>query len=534
MRGLRHRLTAGAGVLATVVALLATAASPATATPQPGAPGVGDVLFPNLGNGGYDARHYDLNLRYDTPAPVQTVHGRVKMDAVATQSLSRFDLDFGDDSVDSVDSVESVTVNGHAAKFVWQQSEEELVITPATPICQGRAFSVEVAFTSGPRAPAPDDLFPVVWIATPDGSFTSFQPNTAHNAIPTNDHPSDKATWRFTLDVPTGVTAVTNGVKTGERSANGRTVWSYEQRSPMATELMQIAVGTDLTVVGRDPVSGVQYRDVIAQGPQHFLEPAFAKGPAQLQWVIDKVGSFPHEIYGNLGVNLRFGYALETQGLSLHSEGLFNPDFIPDKTGQEWFYSAVMVHEETHEWFGDSVSPLAWSDVWMNEGWATYLMTLWEQETDTLKDWGFPSFEEYMKQTYRQGDIWRAAYGPVARPSSAETLFSENVYDGAAVVLYALKQKVGDTTFTRIMKGWPSQNKDKSRSTEDFIAFASRTSGKDLRGFLRDWLYGTTTPKMPGHEEWTVDPVTPEATAKATAKVAGHTHGTKHSWGLAG
>lgn len=529
MRGLRKRLIAGASVLVAVATLVATAASPATAaTPTPGAAGIGDPLFPHLGNGGYDARHYDLKLRYATSAPVQTVAGRVKMNAVATQSLSSFNLDFAGYSVGAV------TVNGQPAKFVWQQDQEELVITPAAPICRGRSFSVEVTFTSGPKAVAPDNLYPVGWFATPDGSVTGFQPDTAHDAIPTNDHPADKATWSFELDVPADVTAVTNGLKTGERTANGRTVWTYEEPSPLATELMQLAVGTDLDVVDRDPVGAVQYRDVISQPVQSYVEPAFKQLPDQLRWVISKAGPFPHAVYGNLGVNSRFGYALETQGLTLHSEGLFSEDFIPGRTGQKWFWSSVTAHEAAHEWYGNSVSPARWSDVWLNEGWATYFMKMWDAETGGIDEWGNPTFEDYMKQTYRQGDIWRAAYGPVARPKSADTLFSELVYDGAAVVLYALKQQVGDTNFTKIMRGWPSQNKDSSRSTADFISFASRTSGKDLRDFMQKWVYGEKTPPMPGHPDWTVDPVTPEATAAATTKVAHNAHGAKPGWDLVG
>lgn len=528
MRGFRNRPLTGVGVVVTAAALLATVAAPATAAPaalaaaQPGAPGIGDSLFPGLGNGGYDAQHYDLQQRYDT-VPTQTVPGRVTMNAVATQSLSSFNLDFAGTAVTSV------KVDGQAAKFVWQQDEGELVITPAAAICRGQRFTAEVAYTAGPKPVEPGNLYPVGWIGTRDGSYTSFQPDTAHTAIPVNDHPADKATWSFTLDVPTGVNAVTNGVNTGKRTNGDRTVWSFQERSPLATELMQIAVGTDLLIKQRRTVSGVQYRDVIAAGPQSYLEPAFAQGPAQLQWAMDKVGIFPHPIYGNLGIDQCFGYALETQGISLHSECLFNPTFIPGRTGQEWFYSSVMVHEIAHEWYGNSVSPRRWSDLWLNEGWATYFMKIWEEERDTIDEWGNPSLDDYMREVYSQGDIWRTAYGPVARPASAQTLFSENVYDGGALVLYALRLQVGDAAFDRIMKGWPSQNKDSSRSTDDFIAFASRTSGKDLRAFMRAWVYGTTTPPMP-HRNWTVDPVTDQP---VTTMTAGHNHGTQQGWALA-
>src|SRR4051794_15797587 len=114
-------------------ALLAVAAAPANAaSPSPGAAGLGDRLFPQLGNGGYDAQHYDLALRYATSAASQPVDGTVTMLAKATQSLSRFDLDFAGQSVGSV------AVNGRPAAF--KRDGEELVITPKQPIRDGAPF----------------------------------------------------------------------------------------------------------------------------------------------------------------------------------------------------------------------------------------------------------------------------------------------------------------------------------------------------------------------------------------------------------
>ncbi len=78
-------------------------------------------------------------------------------------------------------------------------------------------------------------------------------------------------------------------------------------------------------------------------------------------------------------------------------------------------------------------------------------------------------------------------------------MFDQQVYLGGALVLYALRQVVGDATFQRIEREWVSRYQGRSASTGDFIALASQVSHRDLSGFLRDWLYGTKTPPMPGH-----------------------------------
>lgn len=516
----KHRLLAAVGVMLTAVTLTFGLVPDASARAgQPGAPGVGDYLFPDLGNGGYDAQQYALKLRYPAEVPAQRVDGVVRMDAIAKQDLSSFNMDFGGDSVDSV------RVNGRPATFDWQRQKEELVITPSSVLSRGGTFSVEVAYTAhpspppadDPTTPDPEDLYAAGWITTPRGSFTAFQPDTAHDAIPVNDHPSDKATWTFELDVPRGTTAFANGKQTGPRNTADRSVWTYTERTPIATELIQLAVGDDLSIVQRGTVNGVVLRDVIANDRRDLLEPAFASEPARLQWVIDKVGAFPLCAYGNVGVNQVFGYSLETQGASLHSYVLFDPSFLPGRTGQEWFYGAIMVHEIAHQWFGDSVSPKRWSDVWLNEGWATFLMEVFEDENGTIDEWGNPSIVDYMKEQYAQGDILRAQFGPIAHPLNGASLFNPNVYDGAAVALYALQQKVGKPTFDAIQRGWVRQFRNKSVGTDDFINYASKVSGTDLKAFLEAWLYGDKTPPMPGHSDWVVDP------ASATKATGGDT-----------
>src|SRR5690242_4339526 len=134
-------------------AVLGALAAPASAhafdRPSPGSAGIGDRLFPTLGNGGYDVQHYDLDLRYATSAPSQGIDGTVTILAKATQSLSRFDLDFAGDSVGGV------SVNGLPAKFA--RDGEDLVITPKLPLLKGLPFVVQVShYTAHPVEPDPN------------------------------------------------------------------------------------------------------------------------------------------------------------------------------------------------------------------------------------------------------------------------------------------------------------------------------------------------------------------------------------------
>ena len=359
-----RRTTALAAVtaLAMLGSGLSAQGAPGASAPTPGARGIGDRLYPALGNGGYDAQHYDLDLRYATSAPSQPIDGTMTMTARSTQALSRFDLDFRGTGLGSV------TVDGAPATFL--RNGGELVIRPARPIADGATFVVQVKdFTSAPTVANEADVASTVFFQTAEGSAVAGQPNLMNVVYPSNDHPSDKATFSFRLDVPAGETAVANGVLTGRQTRADRTIWTYEERQPMATELTQLVVGK-YSVIDRGTVDGVQVRDVVPTNERAYYTKALAVETGQLRWMIARAGRYPFPLYGTLVVTADIGFALETQTLSL-----FDTTWWTGEPRGVWAPS--MTHELAHQWYGDSVSPAQWSDIWLNEGHASWYEFLW-------------------------------------------------------------------------------------------------------------------------------------------------------------
>ena len=166
--------------------------------------GRGGSVLPDLGNGGYDVDHYDLAITVPDPHQNQLT-GRATVTAKATQSLSRFDLDL------SGLTVSSVTVDGAAAtatRATGASSSSRRRTRSTTSTRSPRWSSTAVDRNRARRASIP---IAVGWIATGDGSFVVSEPEGASTWYPVNDHPSDKATYTFHLDVPDGTTAVANG-----------------------------------------------------------------------------------------------------------------------------------------------------------------------------------------------------------------------------------------------------------------------------------------------------------------------------------
>jgi aminopeptidase N len=473
-----------------VLLLLALVAPASASAASPGAPGVGDRLFPTLGNGGYDAKHYDLGLSYGDG---QQVPGAVRMRAVATQSLSRLNLDYGGDTV------YAVWVDGRRA--AWRRDGHELVITPSRPIDRGKTFDVAVTFSGHPLPPGadqtggggPSDPMVIGWFTTLDGgSVTSGQPDRGQDVYPVNDHPSDKATYSVVVSAPRGETVGVSGRQTGKRDVRDRTIWSFEMDQPLASQVLQVAVG-DYATVPRGTVDGVQLRDLVARRKADIAEPTLSKTPAQLRWIEQRAGRYPFANYGVLAADQYMHYALETQTLSLHPLDLFDPNEYPQEFAEE-----IILHELAHMWFGDSVTIGSYSDLWLAEGHATW----YEQEY--VAEFQGGDFEQFMRDEYAIGDQLRAENGPVARPASNDpfVLFSDNVYGGGALVLFALHEKIGDHKWRGLQREWAQRYAGKSVTTEDWIAFVNRYTGRNLTAFLRDWLYGTETPPMPGHPDW--------------------------------
>ena len=484
----------GVAVVVGVAGGATVAVSPASAAPppSPGSAGLGDRLYPGNGNGGYDTLNYDLSLTYPKKDPKQTITGDVTITAVATQSLSRFDLDFGGAGV------AGVSVDGRAATFT--RNGDELVITPRRYLKNHQRFTVTVTgFTATPIQANADS--PVGFVTTPDGTVLAAQPASAHLLFPSNDHPRDKASYTINLTAPTGWTATANGRLVRTSAHGGYVTSTYRESQPMASELVQVAVGA-FTVQSRPPVNGVPIRDVVPTRLAATLLPKADVERQQVAWMEGKVGRYPLENYGSLIIDANLGFALETQTLSLYDTGLFGlPGYI---------LNPIMTHELAHQWFGDSVAPWEWSNVWQNEGHATWYELLYADETGVFKKYtGYDTREAYFKAVYSLGDRYRDTWGPVAHPLGSASIwdvFNPNVYDGGALALYALQQKIGTDKFNRLERTWVSRYRGKSASTDDFIALASQVAHKDLRGFLGAWLYGTTTPPMPGHPDWTVTP----------------------------
>lgn len=457
-----------------------------SASPSPGFAvdlGLGEPLDPTLGNPGYDVVHYDINLKFDPDR--SWLDATVTLSATATDTLASVNVDFiGFDVVE-------VTVDGKAAAFA--RTDRDMTIRPATPIASGEQFELAVRYHGTPRPFTSESGAPVPlgWNVKSGINYVVSEPDGARSWFPCNDVPSDKATYTFRLTVPDTLTAAANGVLKDVVAAGGLKTWVWQMDQPMATYLATVVIG-DYEIVD-DPAAskaaGVPIRNLLPAGASPI--PTNAPGDSS-NVIVVPAGGYDAEGLGLQGQMIAFmahylgPFPFAAYGIAFVPPLVFASLECQTLTVTGTTHERVLAHELAHQWLGDYVSPAHWRDVWLSEGFATYMEWLWvEHRGDATVD-QLAAFE------YEQDrDLPPPADPPV------NDMFNRSVDGRGALTLYALRARIGDAAFFATLRTWVERYGGRSAATSDFIALAEETSGADLTQFFQGWLYAPTMPELP-------------------------------------
>jgi aminopeptidase N len=439
---------------------------PTDVNSEHGAYGLGDPFYPLLGNGGYDVQHYDITLNVDMEQDV--VHGSTIIEARATGNLSAFDLDF------SGLNILMVQVNYVNAQY--SRSGAELTVTPSAVLNNGDQFEVRVDYEGIPQ-PVSDPSLSVGegigWLDFASGVYTISEPSGSMDWFPSNNYPTDKATYTFRVTVKKPYVVAANGLLTDTSDNGDATTYTWEEKNPMASYLatVNIAKFNERTATGPN---GLPIRSYFEASVSEDVIAQYDALPEMVAFYSDLIGPYPFEAYGVVVMPESVGVAMENQTLSVF--------------GADMSFEDAIAHELAHQWFGDSVTLASWPDIWLNEGFATYMQWLWMEHTQ-----GEEIFNSYVDTNYQ----YAQSMFPPGNPAPS-TLFDGSVYIRGALVLHALRRTVGDELFFNILSTYYQRYQYSNASTEDFITVAEEVSGQDLGSFFDGWLYGSTLPSMPG------------------------------------
>ncbi|WP_418957784.1 M1 family metallopeptidase [Streptomyces tritici] len=466
---LRPRRPAARAAPVVAVLLLLSGCGDAGVDGTPGAAGLRDPYFPKLGNGGYDVTHYDLALAYDPKT--RRIDATAELTATATQDLSAFNLDLAGLTV------RAATVDGAPAAV--RRAGKELTLRPRADLDKGEVFRTRIVYSGVPETVTDPDGSEEGWLPTADGALAVGEPTGSMAWFPGNHHPSDKATYTVTLTVPAGLKAVSNGRPVSERTADGRTTTVWNSPEPMASYLATVAIGTFRTHTGSVRAGTSAGLPVVTaidpSAADAEADALLARIPELLDWQAENFGPYPFSAAGAIVDRPGdLGYALETQTRPVFPRTAFD--------------TATLVHELAHQWYGDSVTPESWRDMWLNEGFATYAEWLYAEDFEDTP--AQDSFED----AFADEANWAF---PPAEPPSAENISDAPVYGRGAMVLHKVRRAVGDDAFFALLRGWAAKHRHANASTADFTAYAETVAGESLDEIWDVWLYGDGKPRSP-------------------------------------
>ncbi len=284
---------------------------------------------------------------------------------------------------------------------------------------------------------------------------------------------------KIVSEVPEGYRAASNGMLISESLCSCGNIFQWKHKHPIAAYLVGIAVTNYSVYSDWVPVTGAKPIEIL-----NYVYPedsAEARGqtpgiirPFQIYNELFGLYPFADERYGHAQWN--WGGGMEHQTMSFM--GSFGYD--------------LMAHELGHQWFGDYVTCGSWRDIWLNEGFATYLTGLCYE-----RDQGGIYWEPFKRLSIRR--VMREPGGSVYcyDTTRVSRIFDARLsYSKGAMVLHMLRWEMGDTAFFRMMRNWldDPENAHGYAVTEDLRRHAEAVSDTTFTEFFNDWVYGSGYP----------------------------------------
>jgi aminopeptidase N len=460
-------------------------ATPAPPSPAPVSPElldghstpVADPVYPGRGNADIDVLHYDLALSW---APdTATLTGTATLTVRAVRPVSAVTLDFG-----HWYAVDGASVNGSAVTTTGTNADK--LTLPATVAADATA-TVVVRYHGTPhqvplpssRSDAPEGIG---LRGLPNGdAWTMQEPYGAYTWYPANDMPSDKARYDVRVTVPAGWSAVAGGEPAGQTSGPDGDTFGWHSSDPTASYLMTLAIGhyKRQDVVGPH---GLPVTLWVRAGEDEGMLPVLGELPQMISWLEARLGRYPFQAAGVVTVDANS--AMETQEMITLGGSGGGPS---RGNGQRAFLEEVLVHELSHQWFGDTATPSDWNGLWLNEGFAMWIQYQWEIEH------GRTTADRWRSAALRADQGLRQRYGPPGAPR-ADRFAEVNVYVCGALLLQAIHDRIGDSAFLALLRDWAQEHRDRTVDRLQFVAFVNRHTGQDLTALINAWLDSPTTP----------------------------------------
>ena len=422
------------------------------------------------------ALHFDIDQRKvigDVTHTLSTLH----------DGLTHLDFDCAEISVSSA------RVNGKDAPF--ELRDDKLSVHLAQPAKTDEKFEVELKYEGKPTAglyfilPDKDDPNRAREI------WTQGEAEDTHHYIPIYDYPNDRTTSEMILTVPGDWLTVSNGKLISVQDApNGQKTWDWRQSLPVSTYLISFVAGE--YEQKKDSWRNLPVTYNVPRGLEDTIEPTFAHTKEMLDFFSNRFGvPYPWDQYAQTAVDDFVASGME----NVSATTLATRDMLHEALAGERAEAAdsLISHEMTHQWFGDLVTCKDWTNTWLNEGFATFGASLWEEH--------FYGEDASSYRYWRDQNTWmqsRELYPVpiVTRNIDDSVEYEGNVYDKAGWVIHMLREQLGDEAFFSALKQYLETYRLQNVVSADLAKSIEESSGTNVDQFFDQWIYGAGAPRF--------------------------------------
>jgi aminopeptidase N len=426
----------------------------------------------------YDLQHQVTTLRFDWPRHAVTGTTTLTIGGLpGAAPLSSVVIDAGDMTF------KRVATNDKPLKFDYDQ--RALTVHLATPLRSGQKTSITIDYDGANRTkgayfrPAKH----IVW--------TQGETEDNHYWVPTYDFPNDKTTWEFYIWTAKGERALSNGRLAGSRAVGDSIEWHWLLDKPASTYLMTTVVGNYTILQDKSwrnvPVGYWTYPDSVDAGWR-----GFAKTPQAIDVFSRKTGvPYPWSKYDQIVIpEFQYGGMENVTATSQNDAEILHPAWSEPQANSV----GLMAHELGHQWYGDLLTTRDWGDVWLNEGFATFMEQIFREEDlgvdeAALDRLGAQEQTIDADRRTRRPIVWNKwVNDPI------EVFFSGHIYPKGATILQMLRHQLGDALFWKAMNHYTTSHAYGNVVTDDLRKAFEETTGRDYKAFFDQWVYGAGFP----------------------------------------
>jgi aminopeptidase N len=392
-------------------------------------------------------------------------------------------------------SIQKVTVNGDEAQFTLDALHEQMVITLPKTANKGDQLKIRVLYSGTPQAgvyfvDANRSERPVKTTMI----YTQGEAEDTRYWMPTYDEPDDKATSECQITVPADYFALSNGALLSVADSSvmdaPMKVYHWKCEQPHSTYLNSFVAGR--YVEGKEHWGDLAVNWYVPAGTEEMGEPTFGGTADMVRFYSELTGvKYPYAKFAQTAVaDFPFGGMENISAVTQTIEALH-----PPKEHGYLDVRGLVLHELAHQWFGDYETCANWPNIWLNEGFATFLPHFYFR----LKD----GEDEY--QVEKLGDIESALGAMRFRPRPMiETKYSVpmdlfmdgHAYEGGSARLFTLQAYLGEKAFWKGVHQFLVDYAFKAVTTDQFFASMSKSTGKDLSVMEKEFFHTAALPNI--------------------------------------